>query len=145
MSETFNLERFSEAQDQVYEGVLRELRDGSKHGHWMWFIFPQLKGLGHSQMANYYGISSGQEARAYLDHPLLGTRLLECTEIVNGLPDKSISSILGYPDDLKFRSSKTLFSIVAPDSGVFHEALRKFFGGKADERTAQLLEEQRMK
>src|SRR5436309_5199313 len=108
----YNLERFVRAQDPSIEAVKRELRTGRKEGHWMWFVFPQLRGLGHSETAKIYGISSRDEAEAYLCHPVLGLRLRECTEILNKLEGHSIDAILGYPDNLKFRSSMTLFALV---------------------------------
>ncbi len=115
--------------------VRAELRAGRKQSHWMWFVFPQLRGLGSSPMAERYGISSREEAGAYLAHPVLGPRLRECTELVNAVQDASIESILGYPDDLKFRSSMTLFSAVTNDNGVFRAALEKFFNGEPDPKT----------
>lgn len=139
MSEANDLERFIKAQDPVYGRVLDELRAGSKEGHWMWFIFPQLKGLGHSQLATFYGISSRDEAEAYLQHPVLGPRLRECTELVNRVTGQSLEEILGYPDDLKFRSCMTLFSIATIEDDIFQQALDKYFGGEPDERTVDLL------
>ena len=120
------------AQNPVYEQVCAELRSGRKQGHWMWFIFPQLRGLGHSQMATAFGIASRDEAEAYLSHSVLGTRLRECTQLVNLVEGRSIGQILGYPDDLKFRSSMTLFGAVASDNRIFNEALEKYFGGEPD-------------
>ena len=137
--DTHNLQRFVEAQDRVFEQVRAELRAGRKQGHWMWFIFPQVKGLGHSPTAIEYGIGSRSEAEAYLKHPILGPRLEECTELVNKVSGSSIDEILGYPDNLKFRSSMTLFSLVSPDSKAFEQALGKYFGGQADQRTVELL------
>jgi uncharacterized protein (DUF1810 family) len=138
-NDPYNLERFVEAQEPIFKGVRLELQAGHKAGHWMWFIFPQLKGLGHSQMADEYGIASRAEAEAYLKHPTLGPRLLECTRLVNAVSHRSIDNILGYPDNLKFRSSMTLFSLVSPEDEPFQEALEKYFGGQPDERTIQLL------
>ena len=123
-ADTFNLQRFVDAQNGIYQQVCAELRRGQKESHWMWFVFPQIQGLGHSSMSQKYAISSRQEAKAYLNHPLLGQRLRECTGIVNHIEGSSIGEIFGYPDDLKFHSSVTLFSEVAPDGIVFHEALR---------------------
>jgi uncharacterized protein (DUF1810 family) len=128
----YDLERFLEAQKDVYEQVTRELRAGRKRGHWMWFIFPQIVGLGHSEMAQYYAISSLAEAAAYLNHPVLGPRLRECTQLVVEVEGRSIDQILGYPDDLKFRSSMTLFSRAGADEPVFRDALRKYFDGVED-------------
>ena len=121
-----------DAQNPVFERVCAELRDGRKSGHWMWFIFPQLRGLGSSAMASAFGISSRQEAEAYLGHPILGPRLTECTRLVNLIESQSITQIFGYPDDLKFRSSMTLFASVTADNQVFKDALQKFFAGELD-------------
>jgi uncharacterized protein (DUF1810 family) len=139
MHDPFDLKRFVDAQAPVYQRVVAELRRGRKASHWMWFIFPQIKGLGSSPMANTYAIASRAEAQAYLDHPVLGVRLRECTQLVNAVPDRSIAEILGYPDDLKFRSSMTLFAAVAADNKDFTDALDKFYGGKADPATLQRL------
>jgi len=139
MGDPFHLARFIDAQDPVYAQVRKELRRGRKSGHWMWFIFPQLRGLGRSPMAEKFGIGSPEEAQAYLAHPVLGPRLRECTRLVNGIEGRAIEKIFGYPDDLKFRSSMTLFSGTAGDNQVFLDALRKYFAGEADPRTrAQL-------
>ena len=135
----YDLQRFVNAQNPVYENVRAELRAGQKRSHWMWFIFPQLLGLGHSAMAETFGIASRQEAAAYLDHPVLGPRLRECTRLVNRVEHRSISQILGYPDDLKFRSSMTLFASVASDAQVFDDALEKYFGGEPDPLTLERL------
>lgn len=139
MNDPHNLKRFVGAQNPVYGRVCAELRAGHKTGHWMWFIFPQLRGLGHSPLANEYGISSREEAVAYLNHPTLGERLRECTRLVNSVEGRSISDIFGYPDDLKFRSSMTLFVNVAPQGQIFKHALEKYFGGESDRLTLQLL------
>ena len=113
-----DLTRFITAQDPVYNEVLSELKNGQKRSHWMWFIFPQIDGLGHSETAKRYAIKSGDEAREYLSHPVLGKRLLECAETVQALQDRSASQIFGYPDDLKFRSSMTLFASVAGEESI---------------------------
>ncbi len=139
MTDPHNLQRFVEAQNPVYEQVCIELRKGQKHRHWMWFIFPQLRGLGHSEMANKFGISSRQEAEAYLEHPILGSRLRECTQLVNDVHNRSINQIFGYPDNLKFRSSMTLFASVTSDNRVFKDALEKYFGGELDPFTVERL------
>jgi len=139
MDDPFDLRRFVDAQAPVYQRVLAELRNGRKASHWMWFIFPQIKGLGSSPMANTYAIASRAEAQAYLDHPVLGARLRECTQLVTAVRDRSIAEILGYPDDLKFRSSMTLFAAVAADNKDFTDALDKFYGGKADPATLERL------
>jgi uncharacterized protein (DUF1810 family) len=134
-----NLRRFVDAQQAEFEQVCAELRAGHKRSHWIWFIFPQMKGLGHSETANYYGIASRQEAEAYLAHPVLGSRLRECTRLVSAIEGRSIDQILGYPDDLKFRSSMTLFASVAADNQLFRDALQKYFAGKPDHLTLDLL------
>ncbi|HEY9139648.1 MAG TPA: DUF1810 domain-containing protein [Bryobacteraceae bacterium] len=139
VNDTYDLQRFVNAQNPVYERVCTELRNGLKKGHWMWFIFPQLRGLGHSPTAIAFGISSRQEAEAYLDHPILGPRLRECTRLVNLVEGRSLNQIFGYPDDLKFRSSMTLFASVAHDSQVFQDALQKYFGGELDRLTLERL------
>lgn len=135
MNDPFNLKRFVNAQDAVYEDVLSELRSGRKTGHWMWFIFPQLKGLGRSSTAREFGIASRGEARAYLAHPVLGPRLVECTRLVNLIENRAAEEIFGHIDTLKFRSSATLFAEVADDPAVFEEALRKYFDGHPDPLT----------
>jgi uncharacterized protein (DUF1810 family) len=139
-NDQFNLARFVSAQNPIYEQVCAELRTGRKAGHWMWFIFPQLRGLGRSAMAAEFGIASRLEAEAYLQHPVLGPRLRECTRLVNLVEGRSINEILGYPDDLKFHSSMTLFARVAPDGRVFKDALEKYFRGEADPVTVELVE-----
>jgi uncharacterized protein (DUF1810 family) len=126
-SDPFDLQRFVDAQNPVYEQVCAELRSGLKTGHWIWFIFPQLRGLGRSYMAVKYGISSQQEAEAYLKHPVLGPRLKECTRLVNLVEGRSIDEIFGGIDTLKFRSSMTLFASAAPDKQIFKDALDKYF------------------
>ncbi len=139
MDDPYSLERFVDAQAPVYRRVVAELQSGRKESHWMWFIFPQIKGLGSSAMAIQFAIASRGEAQAYLDHPILGPRLRECTLLVIAAPGRSIEEILGYPDDLKFRSSMTLFASVAADSKDFTDALDKFYGGKADPATLERL------
>ncbi len=136
----YDLRRFVEAQGGVYDQVCAELRTGQKRSHWMWFVFPQIRGLGSSELAVRYGISGREEARAYLDHPVLGPRLLECAGIVVGLEGKTVGEIFGSPDDLKFHSSMTLFGEVeGPAERVFHQALKKYFGGKTDQATLERL------
>jgi uncharacterized protein (DUF1810 family) len=139
VTDPHNLQRYVDAQTPVYDLARAELRNGHKEGHWMWFIFPQLRGLGHSPMAITFGISSRDEAEAYLKHPILGPRLKECTRLVNGIEGRSIKQIFGYPDDLKFRSSMSLFAGMTPDDQVFQEALEKYFGGEPDRLTVQRL------
>ncbi|MGI4844477.1 MAG: DUF1810 domain-containing protein [Janthinobacterium lividum] len=135
MNNEFDLERFVQAQDPVYATVLAELRAGRKHSHWMWFIFPQLAGLGRSEMARRYAIASSDEAAAYLAHPVLGARLRECAGIVAAREDLSAEALFGHPDDLKFRSSMTLFADVAPDEAVFQACIDKYFDGEPDDAT----------
>jgi uncharacterized protein (DUF1810 family) len=137
---SFNLDRFVAAQAAVYARVLAELTTGHKTSHWMWFIFPQLKGLGTSEMASFYGLDGLAEARAYLDHPLLGARVRECTSIVAALDGATAVSIFGLPDALKFRSCMTLFERAAGTSSEFSRALERYFEGQRDERTVALLE-----
>ena len=134
----FNLHRFISAQESVYNRVLAELNNGSKRSHWMWYIFPQLDGLAQSTTSKYYAIKSPSEAIAYLNHPVLGARLLECVNTVLNIEGKSVSEIFGYPDDLKLKSSMTLFSEVATDS-VFVSVLDKYFRGERDSKTLGLL------
>lgn len=134
-----SLERFVQAQSGVYERALAELQAGRKQSHWMWFIFPQIAGLGHSAMAQRFAIPSLEEARDYLAHPLLGARLGECCQAVLAVEGKSAHDIFGSPDDVKFRSSLTLFSQAAPDELLFHHLLRKYFDGRADERSLEIL------
>lgn len=133
----FNLQRFVDAQDPVYEQVRSELSSGQKSGHWMWFIFPQIKGLGRSPLAEKFAISSRAEAQAYLQHPILGPRLCECSRLVNLIDGKTIHQIFGSPDDLKFHSSMTLFARVASGNQVFADALNKYFGGEQDRLTLE--------
>jgi uncharacterized protein (DUF1810 family) len=139
MADPFNLQRFLDAQAPVFEQARAELQQGRKRSHWMWFVFPQITGLGHSPMAMRYAISSLAEARAYLDHPILGPRLRECTRLVNLVEGRSIEDVLGYPDDMKFRSSMTLFAQATADNQVFLDALRKYFGGAFDPLTIEKL------
>jgi uncharacterized protein (DUF1810 family) len=138
MPDPFDLQRFVDAQAGAYTRVLAELSAGLKQSHWMWFIFPQIAGLGFSAMARRYAISSRAEAADYLAHPLLGPRLGECTRIVLAVQNKTIHAILGSPDDLKFRSSMTLFSAVSDDP-IFDQAIAKFFAGAKDQATLDLL------
>ena len=139
MPDPFNLQRFVSAQDLVYSRVVAELRGGRKYTHWMWFVFPQIAGLGRSAMAQDYAIASLEEAKAYLEHPLLGGRIRECTRLVLDVEGKSAREIFGQPDDLKFHSSMTLFAHAAPDEPLFHNALKKFFYGKDDFATIDRL------
>jgi len=134
-----DLSRFHEAQAPVYRRALAELRAGRKESHWMWFVFPQIEGLGMSAMSQRYAIRSAAEARAYLADAVLGARLLECVEAVLAVPQKSAHAIFGSPDDVKFRSSLTLFAAVAADPAPFEAALRRFYDGAPDGRTLALL------
>jgi len=138
----FDLDRFVQAQEPVLADVRRELGEGRKRTHWMWFVFPQIAGLGHSAMAQRYAIASLAEARAYLQHPVLGPRLTQCAGLVNRVRGRSIHQILGSPDDLKFHSSMTLFALAEPGETVFRAALEKYFDGVPDARTVEALEDQ---
>jgi uncharacterized protein (DUF1810 family) len=131
----FDLRRFVDAQDPIYDRVRAELRSGRKRSHWMWFVFPQIAGLGYSAMAQRYAISSLREAEAYLRHPVLGPRLRECARLVLDVPGKSAFEILGSPDDMKFRSCLTLFGRAAPEESLFRDSLEKYFGGEEDPMT----------
>ena len=141
MNDPYDLQRFVDAQNPVFEQVCAELRSGQKIGHWMWFIFPQLRGLGHSEMAERFAISSQDEAEAYLNHPVLGPRLRECTRLVMLVEGRSIDHIFGYSDDLKFRSSMTLFASITSDSEnqIFKGGLQKCCAGKPDRLTIERL------
>ena len=138
---TFKLAEFVATQDRVYDQVLRELTAGRKETHWIWFIFPQITGLGFSEMSRRFGIASLAEAQCYLRHDVLGPRLRQCTELMLAAPHRDIRSILGDPDDLKFRSSMTLFAAAAREESIFQAALEKF-GGKPDPLTLRLLGEE---
>ncbi len=140
MNDRYNLRRFVDAQNPVFEQVCAELRRGRKTGHWMWFIFPQLQGLGSSETAQYFAISSRKEAKAYLAHMILGPRLQECSRLVTGIRGKSINDVFGYPDNLKLKSSMTLFAQAAPENEIFLEVLKMYFGGEFDRQTLDRLE-----
>lgn len=133
-----DLDRFVRAQAADYERALSELRDGKKRSHWMWYVFPQIEGLGHSPMSHRYSIKGAAEARAYLDHPVLGTRLRECAAVVHGIVGRLALEIFGSPDDLKLRSCATLFARTS-DDGVFEQILQKYFDGQPDKETLRLL------
>lgn len=135
----FDLQRFVTAQADVYPEVFAELRSGQKRGHWMWFVFPQIAGLGHSETARLYSIKSLEEAAAYLHHPKLGRRLVECCEAILAVPDKTAREIFGFPDDLKLRSSMTLFMAVSPPDSVFFRVLAEYYVGIPDQQTLELL------
>jgi uncharacterized protein (DUF1810 family) len=134
-----DLERFVEAQDSVYAEVLEELRRGLKTGHWMWFVFPQVAGLGQSAMSQRYAIRSLEAARAYLAHPVLGARLRECARLVAAIPDRSAEEVFGPIDARKLRSSMTLFRLADPDEPAFAEVLDRCFGGVLDPATETIL------
>jgi uncharacterized protein (DUF1810 family) len=139
VEDPFDLQRFVDAQSTVYDTVLDELRAGRKRGHWIWFIFPQLTGLGRSPTAARFAISSLAEARTYVDHHVLGVRLRECTRLVNAIDGRSVDEIFGWPDDLKVRSSMTLFAHATDDNADFVTLLDKFYGGEEDPATLELL------
>ena len=138
MTDPFDLERFIRAQNPVFQDVQGELARGRKQTHWMWFVFPQVAGLGFSAMSQRYAIGSREEARAYLAHPVLGARLIECTRLVLAVQGRSINAILGAPDDAKFRSSMTLFGTVS-DQPIFGEAIARYFAGERDAATLEIL------
>lgn len=135
----YDLSRFLEAQNNSYDTALREIRAGRKRSHWMWYIFPQIRGLGYSAMAQHYAIRDLGEAREYLQHPLLGPRLIEISEALLALDQSDPRRVMGSPDDLKLRSCMTLFQCAAPDQPVFGKVLDKFYGGRPDERTLEIL------
>ena len=139
MADEYNLQRFLDAQDQVYDAVLGELRVGRKSSHWIWFIFPQVTGLSRSGTAQRFAITSLEEAKAYLQHPILGPRLRECTQLVLNVDGRSAEQIFGYPDHLKFRSCLTLFMTATTDDKIFQDALLKYFDGKPDALTLDIL------
>lgn len=137
----FNLNRFVEAQDGIYERALAELKRSRKRSHWMWFIFPQLDGLGRSSTAKFFAIKTADEAQAYLDHPVLGTRLIECSKVLLQSQGLSASDIFGFPDDLKLRSSMTLFASISEPDSVFNRVLGQYFEGQPDPQTLALLKQ----
>lgn len=139
MSDAYNLQRFLTAQERVYDTVLAELRAGRKSSHWIWFIFPQITGLGHSEMAQQFAIGSLDEAKTYLQHPVLGPRLRECTQLVLNVEDRSAEEIFPYPDNLKFRSCMTLFMAATTDHAPFKDDLLKYFDGTPDQMTLDVL------
>ncbi len=139
MTDPYNLNRFVLAQDGVYSGVIAELMQGEKTGHWIWFIFPQIAGLGHSPVSQRYSLSSIKEARAYYDHPVLGPRLVECTNLVLAAKNRSVEQIFGPLDALKFRSCMTLFSVADPENQIFQKAVDRCFEGEPDTLTLKAL------
>jgi uncharacterized protein (DUF1810 family) len=138
--DSFELSRFLRAQQDTYEQVIAELTSGRKQGHWMWFTFPQIDGLGYSTTTKYYAIKSIDEARQYLQHPILGNRLVECAKVVCSIVGRSVTDVFGHPDDLKLKSSMTLFDAVAESNSVFASVLEKYFGGERDTQTLSQLE-----
>jgi uncharacterized protein (DUF1810 family) len=138
-SDPFDLQRFVDIQERTYAGVVDELRAGRKRSHWIWFVFPQIAGLGSSMTAARFAISSLDEARAYLRHDVLGPRLRECTQLVNAVQGRTIGEIFGSPDDLKVRSSMTLFAHATEDNGDFVALLARYYGGEEDPLTVQRL------
>jgi len=136
----YNLQRFIQAQEGVYQKVISELKSGKKRTHWMWFIFPQIEGLGKSSVSQYYAIRNLEEAREYLSHSVLGERLKECTRILLDLEGLAVEDIFGYPDNLKLKSSLTLFALVAGPDSIFERALKKFFSGEKDQLTLKILQ-----
>jgi len=138
-ADRYDLQRFVDAQEHVYETVLDELRSGRKRSHWIWFVFPQLRGLGHSPTAVHFGISSLDEARAYLAHPVLGPRLRECARLVARIDSRSADEIFGWPDNLKVLSSMTLFARATDDDSEFRAVLEKFYTGEDDPATVERL------
>ena len=139
MADEFNLNRFVTAQEPLYDSVLHELATGEKISHWMWFIFPQLRGLGRSSTASFYGMASEAEASAYWRHPVLGARLAECCSAILRIKERTALEVFGSPDDMKLKSSMTLFERAAPDAPVFAQVLDRYFGGCCDGRTLELL------
>ena len=139
MSDIYNLQRFLDAQDSIYEEVVQELKQGRKNSHWMWYIFPQIKGLGRTSTAQKFAISSLEEAKAYLQNSILGSRLRECTQLVLDIENRDIQEIFGHPDYLKFRSSMTLFLEATKDNKIFQDALLKYFTGQADQLTLDII------
>ncbi|HLN27341.1 MAG TPA: DUF1810 domain-containing protein [Gemmataceae bacterium] len=139
MNDPYDLSRFVKAQESNYEQAIAEIRSGRKYSHWMWYVFPQFEGLGFSSTSRRYAIKSLAEAKAYLNHPVLGPRLLECVEVALGIEGRSAHDIFGSPDDMKLRSCATLFAHVSPAGSVFHRLLDKYFKGKVDDKTLQLL------
>ena len=137
----YDLHRFVDAQSTIFEQALSEIRSGRKRSHWMWFIFPQFRGLGSSPTSQHYAIASLAEAEAYLRHPILGPRLQECVKALLALEETTASEIFGYPDDLKLRSSATLFAHVSPRESPFEQLLERYFGGEPDSQTIRLIRE----
>lgn len=137
--DSYNLDRFVQAQEGDYKQALAEIRAGRKRSHWMWYVFPQFAGLGSSPTSVRYAIKSREEAAAYVAHPILGPRLVECAQALLEIKDRSAFEVFGSPDDVKLRSSATLFASVSPDESVFHRIIEKYFGGRPDQRTIELM------
>ena len=135
----YDLQRFLTAQEREYQTALSEIKNGRKQSHWIWYIFPQIQGLGYSSMARYYAIQDVGEAQAYIQHPVLGKRLIEISKVLLTLIVSDPTIVMGHPDDLKLRSSMTLFSVAAPEEAVFEQVLGKFYDGKPDKRTLEIL------
>lgn len=135
----YDLDRFKRAQDQEYDTALAEIRSGHKYSHWIWYIFPQLRGLGYSSMSDYYGISGIDEARIYMEDEVLRDRMIAICQALLDLPSCDAEDVMGWPDDMKLRSSMTLFMEAAPEEAIFRKVLDKFFGGEADEVTLRML------
>lgn len=133
------MEKFITAQDKVYTDVIRELKNHKKESHWMWYIFPQIDGLGSSPTAGHYAIKDRNQAIEYLENPILRSRLFECTQLMLDIDNKSAYDVLGFPDDLKLKSSMTLFASISPQDSVFHKVIDKFFNGQMDQKTLDLL------
>lgn len=142
MLNPYNLQRFTDAQQTDYDIALAEIKKGKKRSHWMWYIFPQIQGLGFSETSKYYAIQNKEEAMAYMRHPVLGSRLIAICQVLLQLAEKNAGNIFGYPDDMKLKSSMTLFASLPNADAVFQAVLNKFFNGKKDEKTMQILEQQ---
>lgn len=140
----YDLERFIKAQEQTYQQAFSEMKSGHKRSHWIWYVFPQMKGLGFSFASEYYGIDGLDEAKAYMQNPILRKRLLEISEVLLDLPSSNARDVMGYPDDLKLRSSMTLFAEASPEYSIFQKVLDKFFGGDKDIKTLELLKQCRI-
>ena len=139
MNQEFDLNRFKKAQELDYQTALKEVRQGRKRSHWIWYIFPQVKGLGYSGMSDYYGLDGLAEAKAYINDPVLKGRLLEISQALLDLDTCDASAVFGYPDDLKVCSCMTLFALADPKDAVFQDVLGKFYGGRADQNTLRIL------
>jgi len=139
IADPYNLVRFVDAQERDYRQALSEIKAGRKRSHWMWYVFPQFEGLGSSPTSRHYAIKSVEEAAAYVAHPVLGSRLLECAEAALRVEGRSAYDIFGSPDDMKLRSSATLFASISPEGSIFHQIIDKYFGGQRDERTIALM------